>query len=123
MNVATQPSTRHEQVDEFWHSANRIKAGATCQKNEWKHGIGQYAQIPLNHTVIVLCHVQNDVIHLTFCHTLQPGTQLHIAGQQGLSVHQTHSERLTCILALGDMCTSGQGHLIAQGALARGTHD
>jgi hypothetical protein len=29
----------------------------------------------LNHTVIELCHVvQNDVIHLTFCHTLQPGT-------------------------------------------------
>ena len=57
----TQPSTRQEQVDEFWHSDNRIKAGATFQKNEWKHGIIQHAQTPLNHTVIVLCHVvQND---------------------------------------------------------------
>jgi hypothetical protein len=36
--------------------------------------IGQHAQIPLNHTVIVFCHgVQNNVIHLTF-YTLQSGT-------------------------------------------------
>jgi len=28
---ATQPSTQQEQVDEFWHSSNRNKAGETCQ--------------------------------------------------------------------------------------------
>ena len=57
----TQPSTQQEQVDEFWHSSNRNKAGATCQNIEWKHGSIQHAQIPSNHTVIVFCHVvQND---------------------------------------------------------------
>ena len=85
----TQPSTRQEQVDEFWHSVNPIKAGATFQKNEWKHGIIQHAQIPLNHTVILFCHVvQNDC---DTTHILSHPTVRHLIKRSRAAKVQTNA--------------------------------
>ena len=112
----------------LWHSASKqaSKQAASSsliisqywEEHRWllarKHIIGQQAEISLIY--IVLCHVvQNDCD--TF-HILSQITARHLIIRSREAKFKCSSnlpERLTCFDVLGDMCTSGQGHLRATG--------